>query len=163
MTDRNVREIERSLVQRLDRLEKRQRAMGLRAWPGAVRTAVDNSVVVPSAFDVWFESINMVVPSGRWIVFAECDLRPQTNTFPARYYLLGRVEATDADGNVLSLDCDCPTRSWVATIDVSVEFPFTVSADVRFDGGDIKISFLTRENTGLDYDLTYPRLKAIPV
>jgi hypothetical protein len=169
MAERTIREPNRALIGRLERIEGVVRSLALR-HPGAVRTAVIADLygvvnpVVPPTYDEWTPVLSLIIPGGRWIVFAEADIYLQPAGAVAPYVSI-RIEPFDlTTGSSLLEDelCDCPSRVWADVIGGNAIWPLHVSADVRH-GGQMTVVLQTKDAAATPYEVWRPRIKAIPV
>src|SRR6188768_734724 len=94
MPDRNLRERDRAWQQRQASVEAKVRSLGLRAWPGAVRTAPPLDTFTPSTPAEYSQILSVTVPSGRWIIMATASAGP-VSTFAADEVIVFSVFAYD--------------------------------------------------------------------
>jgi len=92
MADRNVREPEQALAQRLGRLEERQRAMALHTWSGAVRTEMSARDYI-DADAQWTTVVSVTATAGRWIVIGHSQVYIPSTT--AYYDIWMKAQVTD--------------------------------------------------------------------
>lgn len=109
MSDRNVRNPADALANRFAKTEERLRALQLRTWPGAVRTAMEDEVIVedPSTVDEpesWTALTSVAATPGRWVVFGHTGLSIISSA--GHYDLQLKLMATDEDGKTVSDDND---------------------------------------------------------
>jgi hypothetical protein len=88
MADRQLRELGQAFQQRIGSLEAKQRALTLRAWPGAVRTEKSLPYFIPQDPAANSVITSIVIPAGRWLITASGSIgTTDVDAAPALYFL----------------------------------------------------------------------------
>lgn len=102
MPDRHLREPQRALLQRLERMEANVASLGQRAWRGAMRTAHLGATADETAFTIP-SALTLEAPPGRWEVHVSAVATGPTTGFEewalfTRCRSIDTFEETDPHG-----------------------------------------------------------------
>ena len=161
MPDRNLRERDRALTQRLERLQQQVRDLTLRAWAGALRTTKAASAT-PTTYSGYVQALSLVVPSGRWEVHADVTFTVAAATGEEDFYLA--IDLLDPTTGAVTGNAPISPRriAPAATPGAFLSLPVTLIDDFSAEG-DVTVSLKTRNAGETVYSLGTPRLLVLPV
>ena len=144
-------------------IEAKQRAMTLRVWPGAMRTAAV-PVFTPVDPAAWSSMVQVLALPGRWLVMGQFSFvaQPSASLIAAEYRFAAFNPDTGAE--VLSDDFDFQpyTFTWAGTV-TSVVMPLTLISDFANESDDnLNIALQCRELASMPWQGIEIRLKLIP-
>jgi hypothetical protein len=165
MADRNLREQGHAFQQRFGSIESKQRAMALRAWPGAVRSEKSISTFVPSDLAANQVVSTLSIPSGRWLVHAQGTVGTTDIDTDSAQYIIG-LYAWDAEGNQYPDNTfDLPTAYLYLPANPTGEAQYStvsIMGDVISDEV-LTIGMAIQGTAARFYNFIRPRLRCLPV
>lgn len=165
MADRILRERDRALPARLAALETKVRALSLRTWQGAVRTAPYLDSFTPSDPSQSSVMVSLTVPAGRWIILATASVSP-TGTLAANQQLVFTLLAYDKETNDVLPDAsfDNPSAfTFFATGTVGPVYRSVTLVNDLTHVADAFVVFTCVDTGGSGFIVVEPRLRMLPV
>lgn len=166
MSDRNLRERERALQQRLATSEGRIRALGLRAWPGAMRSAkgeyrIDIAAGPPTAYVL----TTVDIPAGRWYATGRASISSSTVAAVPDIFALQIAVNSLVDGvlNLLDVDTTVAYTTMPATPAAEVQNQtLNAEGDIILDT-PARVALAINDYFSRDFSVFSPRLRLLPV
>jgi hypothetical protein len=161
MPERKVREVNRAFLQRLDELSDKVRGLELRAFRGAVRTAHADAAN-PGVFDEYVSVLEVIVPSGRWLVNGIATFNVVSPTTAVDLAIKVGVFDPITDEAVLVPHSDVPPSEYHFATTSHVHFTAYCDGDIIVDD-NVKVVLQSVNFAGDAYSLTNVRLTLNPV
>jgi hypothetical protein len=166
MADRLLREQAQAFQQRLSLIESRLRALGLRAWPGAVRSEQSLDSFTPTVYSTESQILSLSVPAGRWIVLASATIATSTVDAAGEAWTLSVAASDPVTGDALPVAAfDNPSAYlWLPPNDGSSTMysSMTLTGDLRCDESAL-LTLAVADAGGRAFTVVKPRLRMLPV
>ena len=166
MAERLLREQSKALQQRLAKNDDKTRALGLRAWSGAVRTAVKfEGVFTPEDPAVASTVVSATVPAGRWLVYASATVGPVAAIVGAErivFTCYAYDAASNAKLDAVAFDNPSSHVFFYDGISPPSVVSMTIVNDLKADEAVI-VALTVVAVAGSDFTVTDPRLRLLPV
>jgi hypothetical protein len=166
MADRQLREQGLAFQQRIAAIESKLRALGLRAWPGAVRSEKSVDTFVPSDLAANQVVCTITVPGGRWLVHAQGTIGTVAVDAASAQYIMTMYAWDPVTGDVLPDNTfDLPTAYLYLPENPNGNNQYTtfsVMSDVIADDPVI-LGMAVQGTAGRYYNVIKPRIRCLPV
>lgn len=163
MSERAVREQAKALEQRFARSEANQRAIRLKAYPGAVRTETSFTNFTPTSPSVNGIILSLNIPSGRWVLLATAVylLAPSVE---AQFTLAVTIVDTASGMVVTNPNTDVPeTKLYMPqATGVFQQQTATMIGDLVADNA-VTVQLWSRCDTATSHTIFNARLRLLPV
>ncbi len=152
----------RAAEQRFASTEEKVRNLQGRAYRGAVRTA-SAPEAAPGVYASLVSVVEVIVPSGRWIVSGIATFSVPAPSGTVDLYLVVGCSDPDTDDVWVGADYDTPADRYLASHSTALVRSSRCSADIiHVPDDNVKVALLSMNAVGDAYTLTDVRLTLNP-